>query len=86
MAYCVEIAPAAKRQIKKLSFDIQKRIVKALEALEQIPRPEGCTKLKGADSLYRIRVGDYRIVYDIQDDVLQVLVVRVGHRRNVYRS
>jgi len=83
--YAIEIAPAAERAIKKLSADIQKRIIKAILSLEDEPRPSGIRKLSGEDNLYRIRVGDYRIVYQIRDDVLIVIIVRVGHRREVYR-
>jgi len=83
--YTVEIAPAAERAMKKLSADILKRIIKALVKLEQEPRPPGVKKLSGEDELYRIRVGDYRIVYQIRDNELVVLVVRVAHRREVYR-
>jgi len=71
--------------MKKLSADILKRVIKALVKLEQEPRPPGVKKLSGEDELYRIRVGDYRIVYQIRDNELVVLVVRVAHRREVYR-
>ena len=83
--YTIEIAPAAERALKKLQADIQKRIIKALLKLEADPRPAGVKKLSGEDDLYRIRVGDYRIVYQVQDNKLVVLVVRVAHRREVYR-
>ena len=83
--YTIEIAPAAERALKKLQADIQKRIIKALLKLEADPRPADVKKLSGEDDLYRIRVGDYRIVYQIQDNKLVVLVVRVAHRREVYR-
>jgi len=83
--YTIEIAPAAERALKKLSADILKRIIKAFLKLEQDPRPPGVKKLIGEDELYRIRVGDYRIVYQIRDNELIVLVVRVAHRREVYR-
>ena len=83
--YTIEIAPAAERALKKLSVDIQKRIIKALLKLEEEPRPSGVKKLSGEDDIYRILVGDYRIIYQIQDSVLVVLVVKVGHRRDVYR-
>ena len=83
--YAIEVAPAAERAIKKLSDEIRRRIVKAILKLEEEPRPSGIRKLSGENDLYRIRVGDYRIVYKIQDDVLVVVIVRVGHRREVYR-
>lgn len=85
MTYSVEIAPAAKRQIKKLSKNIQQLIVERLEQLAEIPRPPGVLKMEGEESLYRIRVGDYRIIYEIQDRVLLIVIVKVGHRSSVYR-
>jgi len=85
MTYSVEIAPAAKRQIKKLSKDIQQLVIERLEQLAEIPRPPGVLKMEGEESLYRIRVGDYRIIYEIQDRVLLIVVVKVGHRSSVYR-
>jgi mRNA interferase RelE/StbE len=61
------------------------RIVQAIDILVTVPRPVGCVKLAGSARRYRIRVGDYRIIYDVQDGRLVVTVVRVGHRRDVYR-
>ena len=86
MTYTVEIRPAAERQIKKLTTVVQERIIARLEELELDPRPLGVKKLSGVDNLYRLRVGEYRIVYEIQDAVLFVLVVAVGHRREIYRD
>ena len=83
--YEIEIAPAAERALKKLSTNIRNRIFKAMLALKEEPRPHGVRKLSGEDDIYRIRVGDYRIVYQIQDDVLVIVVVKVGHRREAYR-
>lgn len=85
MTYQVEIAPAAKRLIKKLTPTLQLAIVKRLEELSLEPRPTGVVKLEGSDSLYRVRLGDYRIIYEIQDTQLLVVVVKVGHRSDVYR-
>lgn len=65
---------------------VQERIIERLEELELDPRPLGVKKLSGIDNLYRLRVGEYRIVYEIQDAVLLVLVVAVGHRREIYRD
>ena len=85
MAYSVLIAPAAERQLKALAQPVQKRIVKRLKSLGQNPRPPGVKKLAGEEELYRIREGDYRIVYTIQDKELIVLVVKIGNRKEVYR-
>lgn len=85
MSYQVEFTPAAKRQIKKLIEPVQLAIVERLEQLAENPRPPGALKMQGAESLYRIRVGDYRIIYEIQDRTLLIAVVKVGHRGDVYR-
>ena len=67
-----------------LPESVQRRIAEAADALGSNPRPRGCLKLKGDDELWRIRVGDYRILYTIQDDILTVMVVRVSHRKDAY--
>lgn len=84
----VELAPAAVRQLAKLSSDFQRRIVRALHNLEVEPRPRGVQQLSGTPGTapWRMRVGDYRVVYEIHDDRLLVLVIRVGHRAVIYRD
>jgi mRNA interferase RelE/StbE len=84
MAYQVEVRPAARRQIRKLPIAAQDQIRPVVRALADEPRPHGVSKLTGSD-LYRVRSGDYRIVYEIHDAVLVVVVVTVGHRGEVYR-
>ena len=76
--------PAARRQLSKLPRDIQPRVSAAIDALVGDPRPHGFRKLQGRGNQYRIRVGDYRIIYEIKDDVLIVLVVEVGPRDSIY--
>lgn len=83
--YRVEFAEPARKQFLALPRDAQRRIAPRVDALARTPRPHGVEKLKGVEGLYRIRVGDYRVVYEIRDDVLLVLVVKVGNRRDVYR-
>ena len=85
MRYTVEFAPRAARDFRSLERATQQRLRGKIDRLEEDPRPRGCEKLTGADDLYRIRVGDYRIVYQVRDRVLVILVVRIGHRRDVYR-
>ncbi len=85
MTYIVEIAPAAKRQIKKLTPPIQAQIIQKLEELRLDPRSPGVKKMIGEDNTYRVRIGTYRIVYEIYESSLLVIVVQVGHRREVYR-
>jgi mRNA interferase RelE/StbE len=84
MSYRLDYYPAATRAIEKLPRQLQRRILDRLESLKENPRPPRSIKLTGQDA-YRIRVGDYRIIYTIQDQRLIVLVIDVGHRRDVYR-
>ena len=86
MIYQIEISNKATKQLKKLSTDIRDRINEKILELAENPRPSGVVKLENTDNKYRIRVGNYRILYEIEDDVLIVKVVRVGHRRDVYRD
>ena len=85
MTHRVEIAPAALRQLRKLDQAARRRVQAAIELLKEEPRPSGAKKLVGGEGAWRVRTGDYRIVYEIRDDVLLVLVVAVGHRREIYR-
>jgi mRNA interferase RelE/StbE len=79
----VVILPAAERQLGRIDSGHRRRIDAAILALAGDPRPNGCRKLSGSEE-YRIRVGEYRVLYEIEDAVLRVLVVKVGHRRDVY--
>jgi mRNA interferase RelE/StbE len=85
VAYEVRLKPSAERKLRKLPRDAQQRIARRLDGFAAEPRPSGCERLSGLDDLYRVRVGDYRIVYEIEDDILVVLVITIGHRRDVYR-
>ena len=83
--YRIEIKQSAAREIRSIGRKKDRqRVVGRIAALADDPRPAGCTKLSGQDA-YRVRQGDYRIVYTVSDDVLIVEVVKVGHRRDVYR-
>ncbi|WP_258305945.1 type II toxin-antitoxin system RelE family toxin [Dietzia cinnamea] len=77
--------PSAAKALRKLHPTEQKRIVRAIEALSGTPRPPGAIQLAVGDGELRIRVGDHRISYDIEDDALAVLVLRIGHRGDVYK-
>jgi len=83
--YQIQYAPKAARAIEGLSRDVQRRIVSRIELLAKNPRPHGTLKLAGQDA-YRIRVGDWRVIYAIIDKQLLVFVVDVDHRREVYRN
>ena len=84
-AYTIEVAPAAERALKALPKPIQTQIVRRIDKLAIEPRPHGVEKLTGEDHLYRIRSGNYRILYEIHDRKLLVLVVKIGDRKEVYR-
>ncbi|HEY7034045.1 MAG TPA: type II toxin-antitoxin system RelE/ParE family toxin [Thermomicrobiales bacterium] len=86
MRYRVDLAKRAQRQFRNLSPDVQKRVLPRIRALADDPRPPGAIRLAGEEGLFRIRVGDYRVIYAIEDDVLLVLVVAVGHRKEIYRD
>jgi mRNA interferase RelE/StbE len=85
VTYLVDISPAAHRQLRKLDPQGRRRIQAAIELLAEEPRPPAATQLVNSGGAWRVRVGDYRIIYDIDDGVLVVLVLAVGHRREVYR-
>ena len=70
--------------MQRLPHGIQTRVTEAIDELSETPRPAGCKKMRGAD-LWRIRVGDYRIIYEIHDRILLIRIITVGHRREVYR-
>ena len=84
--YAIEFKASADKALQRLPVAVQRRIVRAAEALADEPRPDGCVKLVGDDNAWRIRVGDYRILYEIHDRRLLILVVRIGHRKDIYRK
>jgi len=86
MKYRIEFRASARRDFKKLGMDVQQQIAPVIDALATNPRPSGVVKLANEGGLYRVRCGDYRIVYDIQDGVLLVLVVKVAKRGDVYKK
>ncbi len=83
--YSVVVARRAIRSIARLPRKDQQRIRAAIDLLAEEPRPPGCVALAGEESVYRVRVGDHRILYEVIDARLVIQVVRVGHRRDVYR-
>ena len=84
MAYRVKLKRSAEKELDALQTNVRDRIIKRLLALEDNPRPSGIKKLQGEES-YRLRVGDYRLLYTVDDRVKKVLILAVGHRREVYR-
>jgi len=86
MSYSIIVTNPARKQLLKLPTGVQKRIQEAIDVLEVTPRPYGIESIKGLSDTYRIRVGDYRIIYAIHDEELLILIIRVAHRREVYRK
>ena len=83
--YDVQLSSSAARAFRKFDPDVQRRLARQIDSLALNPRPPGVTKLAGEADLYRVRTGDYRIIYTIRDRVLMVLVLAISHRRDVYR-
>jgi mRNA interferase RelE/StbE len=83
--YQVLLERSAERDLRRLSADVHDRVIEAIQSLASDPRPPGCRKLAGTKNDWRIRVGDYRVVYDITDTIRIVRVHRVRHRRDIYR-
>lgn len=86
MSYQVTLAPAAARQLRKFDPQVRRRLQAAIELLATGPRPPSSTQLVGGAGEWRVRTGDYRIVYEIHDQRLLVLVLSIGHRREIYRG
>jgi mRNA interferase RelE/StbE len=83
-SYAVEVKPAARRELEALPDHLLSRVVRKLESLGHNPRPEGCKKLRGYKNQWRVRVGDWRVLYIIDDMTKLVSVTRIAHRREVY--
>jgi mRNA interferase RelE/StbE len=83
-SYRLLIKPSAAKELERLPTKDRKRLVARMQGLSAQPRPPGCEKLTGHD-LFRVRQGDYRILYEVQDPDLVVTVFKIGHRRDVYR-
>ena len=86
MSYRVEVTPGAAREIRRLPRQIGADIIKVVRQLALDPRPPGAKKLEGIPNCYRVRKGVYRIVYRVEDSILHIDVVTVGHRKEVYHN
>ncbi|OOG21464.1 addiction module toxin RelE [Thioalkalivibrio denitrificans] len=84
-SYRIEWKQSARKELRKLDRPLVSRLLKAIEPLAKEPRPPGSRRLLGSDHTYRIRVGEYRVVYSVLDSILIVQIVAVGHRRQIYR-
>jgi mRNA interferase RelE/StbE len=85
MKYRITVASEAAKAFRRIHPQAGRRIKAAIAALADNPRPPGCVELKGGAGEIRILIGDYRVVYDVVDDELIILVLRLGHRRDIYR-
>ncbi|MDE2976996.1 MAG: type II toxin-antitoxin system RelE/ParE family toxin [Acidobacteriota bacterium] len=83
--YEVQISRSAERQLARLDSGTQRRIAATMLSLAKNPRPRGCRKLIGYDDVFRVRVGRYRLLYSVSDETVVIVILKVGHRRDVYR-
>jgi mRNA interferase RelE/StbE len=86
MPYRIEFSKPAQKEFEKLDAVVKQRVSDEIVGLEKEPRPIGCKPLKGFKSVYRVRVGKFRIVYEVRDKVLLVLVIRIAKREDVYND
>jgi mRNA interferase RelE/StbE len=86
LSYQVLVKPAARRQLKKLPPLVQKHLIDLIDSLAEQPRPLGSKKLKGRQNQYRVRSGNYRVLYSIEDESLVIRIIKVGHRRDIYEE
>ncbi len=84
--YKVQLKKSAEKALFKLPNSVIKKVIDLLTELEKDPRPSGCKKLTGSNNTYRIRTGNYRIIYSIFDDVLVIDVIKIGHRKEIYKN
>jgi mRNA interferase RelE/StbE len=85
MTYSIEIKQSAKKELANLPRNIADKVIKQVRALADDPLPNGCKKLVGTDYTYRIRINDYRVVYSIFDQQLVIQVIKIGHRKDIYK-
>ena len=85
MGYQIKISTRTRHKLNRLNSEINERIVSAIASLTENPRPVGCRKIEGVNNQWRIRVGEYRIIYSVDDLSKEVLINHIGHRRDVYR-
>jgi mRNA interferase RelE/StbE len=84
--YQIDIKPSAQKALGKLAKPLAVSIIKKINGLAVNPYPSGIKKLSGMDNAYRVRTGDYRIIYRIFSDVLVVEVIKIGHRKSIYKN
>ena len=84
--YKIEITASAEKSLKKIPKKDLEKVVEAIQVLAISPFPSGCRKLKGEEDVYRVRQGNYRIIYEVIDNKLIVLVLKIGHRKDIYKK
>jgi len=84
-SYRIEVSATAERQLKKIRREDKVRILRAISLLAGDPRPGGCKKMSGYDDIYRIRIGNYRVIYEIDGKRIILVILKIGHRREVFR-
>ena len=84
-SYSLEITASAEKQLAKLPKADRVRVARKIVELAAVPRPAGCRQLRGQEDVYRIRVGVYRVIYSIEERLIVVLILKIGHRKDVYR-
>ncbi len=83
--YAVSFRRSADKDLRRLDATVQRRVLRAINGLARNPRPAGCRKLVGSDNAFRVRVGDYRVIYTVEDAILVVAIESIRHRREAYR-
>jgi mRNA interferase RelE/StbE len=86
LSYRIVFKKSAAKSLTKIPKTDQKRIAEKIDSLAEGPPNQDTTKMKGNNPFHRVRVGDYRIIYEIQNEVLIILIVKIGHRRDIYRN
>ncbi len=81
----IEYTKAARKDLRKLDQVPRARIGEAIDSLASDPHPPGSRKMIGSEALFRIRVGDYRVIYEVRNEVLTIFIIKIGHRQNIYR-
>lgn len=84
--YKIEITASAEKSLKKIPKKDLGKVIEAIQVLAISPFPSGCRKLKGEEDVYRVRQGNYRIIYEVIDKKLIVLVLKIGHRKDIYKK
>ncbi|MBA3564082.1 MAG: type II toxin-antitoxin system RelE/ParE family toxin [Gammaproteobacteria bacterium] len=84
-SYSIEVSATAEKQIRRLGSSDRLRVLRAIQQLSHNPRPRGCRKLQGYDDVFRMRIGTHRVIYSIETRRLLIIILKVGHRKDVYR-